>query len=82
MKFGTPVSHVPGYKYLASFFLIFAQELSYDFSKLKKLGKIITKSLKDHNLVLGQKLKLLRQCFVDLAFLIYSAKIIFVFCYS
>ena len=42
MKCGTLVHHVPGYKTVASDFLVFAQGLSYGLSKSKKRGKIIT----------------------------------------
>ena len=43
MKFGTLVQHAPGYKTVASDFLIFAWGLSYGLSKSKKWGKIVTK---------------------------------------
>ena len=43
MKFGTLVQHAPGYKTVASDFLIFAWGLSYGLSKSIKRGKIVTK---------------------------------------
>ena len=43
MKLGTLVHDVYGYKQKPQIFLIFADELNYGLSKLKKRGKIISK---------------------------------------